>query len=164
SMAPTVLRSPPRPATDSFLRAPATEENQKIKSRSRSMRSQVPDRGHLLGCRPAAGTTDRHPRIAWIYRVDQGRHPPRAGHAIPTDRGNLSKAGWVRLRGCPRQGGRGQAYRDVFTPSPATGPTPPCHRYPAFDVDVDVDSAGAGRSPASNPQPSLFQEVVHQQM
>ncbi|WP_204303218.1 hypothetical protein, partial [Stenotrophomonas maltophilia] len=29
-MAPTVLRSPSRPAPDSFLRVPATEENQKI--------------------------------------------------------------------------------------------------------------------------------------
>ncbi|HHA2860758.1 TPA: hypothetical protein ACOFDH_003219, partial [Stenotrophomonas maltophilia] len=30
-MAPTVLHSPPRPASDSFLRAAATEENQKFK-------------------------------------------------------------------------------------------------------------------------------------
>ena len=65
-------------------------------------------------------------------RVDQGRHPPRAGHAIPRVLGNLSKAGWVRLRGCPRHGCRGQAYKDVFTASPATGPTPPSHGMPAF--------------------------------
>ncbi len=40
-------------------------------------------------------------------RVDQGRHPPTAAWStptksrpcIPTDRGDLSKAGWVRLRG-----------------------------------------------------------------
>ncbi|SET98525.1 hypothetical protein SAMN05720615_1111, partial [Stenotrophomonas indicatrix] len=37
-------------------------------------------------------------------RVDQGRHPPRASHAIPTDCGDLSKAGWVRLRGRERHG------------------------------------------------------------
>ncbi|PII13419.1 hypothetical protein CR918_17595 [Stenotrophomonas indicatrix] len=34
-------------------------------------------------------------------------------------------AGWVRLRGCPRHGCRGQASKDGFTASPATGPTPP---------------------------------------
>jgi len=27
---------------------------------------------------------DVHPRMAWIYRVDQGRHPPRAGNAVST--------------------------------------------------------------------------------
>ncbi len=32
-------------------------------------------------------------------RVDQGRHPSRAGHVIPAACGELSKAGWVRLRG-----------------------------------------------------------------
>jgi hypothetical protein len=43
----------------------------------------------------------------------------------PTDRGKLSKAGWVRLRECPRHGCRGQA--------PGTGlrrlpqPDPPAH-------------------------------------
>ena len=36
---------------------------------------------------------------------------------------------------------------DGFTASPATGPTPPSQGLPAFDVD----SAGAGRSPADNP-------------
>ncbi|MBN5174587.1 hypothetical protein JY430_20930, partial [Stenotrophomonas maltophilia] len=29
--------------------------------------------------------------------------------------GKLSKAGWVRLRGCPRHGCRGQAPMDGFT-------------------------------------------------
>ena len=90
-------------------------------------------------------------------RVDQGRHPPRAGHAIPTDCGDLSKAGWVRLRGCKRHGWRAQASMDGFTASPATGPTPPSHGMPAVAlavavaVAVAVDSAGAGRSPADTP-------------
>ena len=47
-------------------------------------------------------------------------------------RGKLSKAGWVRLRGCPRHGCRGQAPKDGFTAFPATGPTPPSRRKPAF--------------------------------
>ncbi len=69
---------------------------------------------------------------------------------IPTDRGRLSKAGWVRWRGCPRHGCRGQAPRDGFTASPATGPAPPSLSSPAFDVA----SAGAGRSPAGIQHPS----------
>ncbi len=69
--------------------------------------------------------------------------------AVPTDRRKLSKAGWVRLRGRERHGWRDRAYMDVFTASPATGPTPSSHGLPAFDVDVD--SAGAGRSPAAPP-------------
>ncbi len=68
------------------------------------------------------------------------------------DRGNLSKAGWVRLRGRERHGWRDRAYKDVFTASPATGPTPPSHGNPAFALAVAVAvalaSAGAGRRPA----------------
>ena len=49
-----------------------------------------------------------HPRIAWIHvstKVDthqqqRGQHPPTAAWSTPTNSsGNLSKAGWVRLRG-----------------------------------------------------------------
>jgi len=41
-----------------------------------------------------------HPRMAWIYCVDQGRHLPTAApNAVPAARWNLSKAGWVWLRG-----------------------------------------------------------------
>ena len=42
----------------------------------------------------------------------------------PGSGGKLSKAGWVRLWGCPRHGCRGQAPTDGFTASPATGPIP----------------------------------------
>ncbi|SSM87363.1 Uncharacterised protein [Acinetobacter baumannii] len=91
-----------------------------------------------------------HPRMAWIYCVDQGRHPPTATHsAVPTDRGKLSKAGWVRLRECPRHGCRGQAPKDGFTASPATGPTPPSLRKPASAVAVAValDRSGCRAQP-----------------
>ncbi|HGM5498110.1 TPA: hypothetical protein ACXM52_003272, partial [Stenotrophomonas maltophilia] len=52
-------------------------------------------------------------------------------------------------------------YMDVFTPSPAIGPTPPSPRKPAFAVALAfaVDSAGAGRSPAE-PQPSVLATVI----
>ncbi len=75
-----------------------------------------------------------------------GRHPPEQ-NAVPTDRGELSKAGWVRLRGREPHGCGDRAYRDVLAASPSTGPTPPTLRKPAFDVDVEVASAGAGCKP-----------------
>ncbi len=44
-------------------------------------------------------------------RVDQGRHPPTAvQYAVPADRGNLSKAGWLRLRGRERHGWRDRGW------------------------------------------------------
>ena len=88
-----------------------------------------------------------HPRIAWIYRVGPGRHLPTVAQCTtPTDRRNLSKAGWVRLQGRERHGWRDRAYRDVLAASPATGPTLPPGRKPA--VAVALAFAGAGRSPA----------------
>ena len=97
-------------------------------------------------------TVGRH--ICQISIVKIGSDPcrPTVGthhqQQVPTDRGNLSKAGWVRLRGCERHGWRDQAPMDGFTAPPSTGPPPPTHGKPAFDVDVA--SAGAGRSPAEN--------------
>src|SRR6185437_6608695 len=79
--------------------------------------------------------------MAWIY-VSTKVDTPGARHAIPPDCRNLSKAGWVRLRGCPRHGCRGQAPKDGFTASPATGPTPPSHRKPAVAVAVAPEVAG----------------------
>ncbi|PSD27657.1 hypothetical protein C7E17_13830 [Stenotrophomonas maltophilia] len=35
---------------------------------------------------------EEHPRMAWIYRVDQGRHLPEQ-YAVPTDRGNCRRRG-----------------------------------------------------------------------
>ncbi|KAG1542570.1 hypothetical protein G6F50_014090 [Rhizopus delemar] len=61
-----------------------------------------------------------HPRMMWIYRVDQGRH-------LPTAAGNLSKAGWVRSQGREPHGCGDRAYMDVLAAAPATGPTPPSH-------------------------------------
>ncbi len=101
-----------------------------------------------------------------LVDVDLGRHIGQISNGIPGDRsvfqrkadltprdapaarGKLSKAGWARWRECPRHGCRGQAPMDGFRASPATGPTPPSLRKPAFDVDVALASAGAGRSPA----------------
>ena len=95
SMRLTPLRSPPtRPLTGSCA-ASHERQNKKIKSRSRSLRSSLPDFRCFLvaGQRPA---------------LPQSIHAWRGSTA---DRGNLSKAGWVRWRGCPRHGCRGQAPR-----------------------------------------------------
>ncbi len=102
--------------------------------------------------------------MAWIYGVDQvDSYQSEIGadqrSAPTTSRVKLSKAGWVRLRGCPRHGCRGQAPRDGFTATPATGPTPPSHGLPAFDVDVD--SAGAGRSAANKPNPQNIRLIIN---
>ncbi len=106
---------------------------------------------------------EKHPRMAWIYRVDQGRHLPAAA-------GIRQRRGGVGVRGVSRMGPRRasgglvrtpnpglavcaekrtrasgcQAYRDVLAASPHSDTTPPSHGMPAFDVEVDVDSAGAG--------------------
>ncbi|KAG1272027.1 hypothetical protein G6F65_011994 [Rhizopus arrhizus] len=70
---------------------------------------------------------------------------------------NLSEAGWVRLRGRERHGWRDRGYMDVLAPSPAAGPTPPSHGWPAFAsaVAVALASAGAGRSPAALPSSKM---------
>ena len=52
---------------------------------------------------------ETHPRMAWLYCVDQGRHPPEQS-AVPTAREKLSKAGWVRLRGREPHGCGDRAY------------------------------------------------------
>ncbi|MNV61987.1 hypothetical protein D3C71_1545150 [compost metagenome] len=64
----------------------------------------------------------RGPTVSTRVDTHQQQHRRRSDSS-----GKLSKAGWVRLRGCPRHGCRGQAPRDGFTASPATGPTPPSH-------------------------------------
>jgi len=60
SMAPTVLRSPPRPAPDSFLRTPTTEENQKIKKKAEAgrcaLRRRIAGICVVAGQRPALPT------------------------------------------------------------------------------------------------------------
>ncbi|CAM0124472.1 hypothetical protein SMJ63A_50268 [Stenotrophomonas geniculata] len=109
---------------------------------------------------------EKHPRMAWIYCVDQGRHLPTAVHAVPTDRGNLSKAGWVRLRGREPHGCGDRAYMDVLAAPPATGPTSPSLRKPAFAsaLAVAVASAGAGRSPAKPLPPGHCLPPLGQQL
>jgi hypothetical protein len=76
-----------------------------------------------------------HPRMAWIYRVDQGRHPPEQ-NAVPTDRRMGPVAGAWRMDAAakPRDG----------LQRPRDRTHPPSHRKPAFDVAVEV----AGQRPA----------------
>jgi hypothetical protein len=76
---------------------------------------------------------DTSVRYRMSIRVDQVTPPEQ--NAVPTDRGNLSKRGGS---GCGGVRGMDAAAKpmDGFTASPATGPTPPTHRKPAFDVDV----------------------------
>ncbi|AWH16388.1 hypothetical protein C1922_03100 [Stenotrophomonas sp. ZAC14D2_NAIMI4_7] len=57
------------------------------------------------------------------------------------------------MRGCPRHGCRGQAYRDVFTASPATGPTPPSPRNQLLTLTLPLIAAGAGLQALPVPHP-----------
>ena len=138
SMALTPLRNPPaRPPTGS-CGASHERQSKKTKSKSRSLRSSMPDFWNFLvaGKKPA---------------LPGSIHARRGSTA---DRGKLSKAGWVRLRGREPHGCGDRASMDGFTASPATGPTLPSHGNPAFALAVAVAvavalaSAGAGRRPA----------------
>ncbi|KAG1366047.1 hypothetical protein G6F61_013364 [Rhizopus arrhizus] len=87
--------------------------------------------------------------MAWIYRVDQGRHPPEQ-NAVPTDRGKLSKAGWVRLRECPRHGPEDSAHEQAAAKPPWTGsrrppqPDPPRQPPDSRPLTLTLIAAGAG--------------------
>ncbi|TIL13610.1 hypothetical protein E4419_14615 [Stenotrophomonas maltophilia] len=82
--------------------------------------------------------------MAWIYR----RSRKSVGGGVGPVTG--VSAAWMPR---PSPGGH---FRDGFTASPATGPTPPSHGNPAFALAVAVAvavavalaSAGAGRRPA----------------
>ncbi len=69
--------------------------------------------------------------VKWRHQWGQSPYRPTVGthhqQQVPTDRGHLSKAGWVRLRGRERHGWRDRASMDGFTASRVTGPTPPPH-------------------------------------
>jgi hypothetical protein len=81
---------------------PATERKKKSKSKNRS---HAPS---------SASRSDRsHPRIAWIDRVDQGRH-------LPTAAGNCRRWGGVGWQDRWRHGWRHRAPRDGFTACPAS--------------------------------------------
>ena len=89
---------PTRPATDSFRVRPPRKRKRRSKAEA--------DRFAL------------HPRMAWIYRVDQGRHLPAiAGHPPPP--GNHRGWGGVGLQDRWRHGWRHRAPRDGFTACPA---------------------------------------------
>ncbi len=131
SMALTPLRSPPaRPRTGSCA---ASHGRQNKKSKAKAVR-------FALQC------------LTSEISLVAGQRPALPGsiHAwrgSTADRGNLSKVGWVRLRGREPHGCGDRASMDGFTASPATGPTPPSHGNPAFALAVAVAlaSAGAGR-------------------
>jgi len=116
SMRLTPLRSPTRPASDTFRRfRPPRKEERRARAKAAFRVTAGLDQP------PTPRRSDRsHPRMAWIYRVDQGRH-------LPTVTGKLSKAGRCRMAGCPRHGCRGQAPRDGFTASPPSDTSPPPH-------------------------------------
>ena len=82
-------------------------------------------------------------------RVDQGRHPP-AGHPIPTDRGELSKAGWVRLRGVSRMDAATEPTGTYLRRPRQPDPPPPTGNPLGLLLLLCVACrhAGAGRSPA----------------
>ena len=101
-------------------------------------------------CRPLVDTSVRH-RYPTPCRPTVGTHQQQQ-HVL-TDRRELSKAGWVRLRGCERHGWRDQAPMDGFTASPSTGPTPPTQRNPASAVALAP--AGAGLQALQNKQTYL---------
>ncbi len=71
----------------------------------------------------------------------------RPSSSRETVEGGVGPVAGVSAAWMPRPSPGGH-FRDGFTASPATGPTPPSLRKPAFDVDVALASAGAGRSPA----------------
>ncbi len=134
SMRLTPLRSPPaRPRTGSCA-ASHGRQNKKSKAKAGRFALQclTSEISLVAGQRPA---------------LPGSIHAWRGSTA---DRGNLSKAGWVRLRGREPHGCGDRASMDGFTASPATGPTPPSHGSPAFALAVAVAlaSAGAGRRPA----------------
>ncbi len=121
-------------------------------------------------CRPRSTPTNSS--VVNTHQQPRGRHPPTAAGTCRR-RGGSGCGGVSRMGPRHASGGLGRtpnpglavcagqrtrasgdrAYMDVLAASPATGPTPPSHGMPAFDVDVD--SAGAGRSPANRPHPHL---------
>ncbi len=153
---------PGRMGTDNFRARPATEKKTKSKSGSRRYaRSLAPvepsPRSAAFGRPPEfkkaehrlGSTETNHPRMAWIYCVDQGRHPPRAEH-IRSEvefRGHRPtvEGGALWACGCEPHGCGDQAPVDGFTASPQAHSAPPPLRKPA--LDLDVAPAGAGQQP-----------------
>ncbi|HFL5767699.1 TPA: hypothetical protein ACG4LE_003875, partial [Stenotrophomonas maltophilia] len=70
--------------------------------------------------------------MAWIYRVDQGRHLPEQSTKVDTDQNNMP------FRQIAESVER--ASKDGFTASPAIGPTPPSPSKPASAVASAVAS------------------------
>ncbi|MBA0446949.1 hypothetical protein D7Y61_06345 [Stenotrophomonas maltophilia] len=74
---------------------------------------------------------EMHPRMAWIYRVDQGRHLPTAAEIC-------QRLGGVAAQDCWRQGWRHRAPMDGFTACPAQPHRPAKPRNAAVAVAAEV--------------------------
>jgi len=134
SMRLTPLRSPTRPASDTFRRfRPPRKEIRRAKAKA--------------AFRVAAGVRSLPHTQGGIYRVDQGRHLPEIA-IYPPSPGNCRRRGGVGWRGV-----RGM---DAAAKPPGTGsrrprhPTPPRlpTGHPRAALALASASAGAGRSPA----------------
>ncbi len=111
-----------------------------------------------IPCRPTVGT-HQQPRICrkagWVRLRGREPHGPEAclGRV-----GQDAQPRSCRVRRTAHTSKPRPSPMDVLAASLATGPTVPSHGMQALDVDVDVASAGAGRSPAaySNPCSGTF--------
>ncbi len=108
---------PARPASDTFRRfRPPRKEKEEQEQRQKLHSGWLP-----AGPTPYPLRSDRSPpRMAWIYRVDQGRH-------LPTVTGRLSKAGRCGLAGPLAPWMAPSSPRDGFTACPANPHRPAQH-------------------------------------
>gem|GEM_PF-3783150 len=168
---------PGRMGTDNFRARPATEKKTKSKSGSRRYaRSLVPvepsPRSAAFGRPPEfkkaehrlGSTETNHPRMAWIYSVDQGRHPPRAEHirSEVESRGHRPTVEGGALWACG-----GVSGMDAATKPPWTGlrrppqPDPPRHPTDSQLLTLTLlwPAAGAGQQPCKE-NPTLSTGAV----
>ena len=113
-----------------------------------------PSRPRTISCAPREDQKKKSKAKAGSsgIRVDQGRHLPER-NAVTTDRGNLSKAGWVRLRGREPRGCGDRAYMDVLAASPSTGPTRQPTECRLLPLTLTLIRRVQGCKPCRNPTP-----------
>ncbi len=104
------------------------------------------------GCRP---WSTHWSDIEWnsgdrsVFQRKADLTPRRPSSSRETVEGGVGPVAGVSAAWMPRPSPEGH-FRDGFTASPPPDP-PAIPQKPAFDVDVALASAGAGRSPAENP-------------
>ncbi len=99
---------PTRPASDTFRRfRPPRKEKRRSKAKAAFQVTPAPLRSNRS-----------YPRMAWIYRVAQGRHLPEIA-IYPPSPGNCRRWGGVGWQDRWRHGWRHRAPRDGFTACPA---------------------------------------------